>query len=225
MAKDDDKGAKTAADAADTAAAGKSGIGAVIEALKEVGFMIPDEVCDEQGLVIAIKAGGMPGKDKGDDLGLDDHDAGGKGGDDQNAPPAKGASAAGSPPMLMSATDPKAKAWAKADRRALEQRAKDLFNTGRVDRPTAEKLVRQVRAVELSYTQAGDPVAPAVQARIEAYEELPAGQAWSPTGRRDAKELSDARAVPVPDKLKGKDEGTTEATNLVLGLIPDPPKK
>jgi hypothetical protein len=35
-----------------------NGISAVIDALREVGFFIPDEVTDAKSLVIAIKAGG-----------------------------------------------------------------------------------------------------------------------------------------------------------------------
>lgn len=182
----------------DTAGGGKKTLADVIQALRETGMNIPDEVTDETGLVIAIKAaGGSAGG--GGDLGLDDEL------EDQDAGAGAATAAAGGPPMLMSATDPKVKAWAKNDRKDLDRRVRRLFATGRVDRPTALALLRQANAVELSYTADGDLAPNKLVAKVEAYEELPKGVAWSKTGGRqaDSRELSATREVDAPGVLDG----------------------
>lgn len=182
----------------------------LIEALKGAGLNIPDEVTDVPGLIIAVKASGGAG---GDDLGLDDdeEDLGGAGTADTQAAP-------GGAPMLMS--DARAEPLRKATRRDLEHRAQALFRSGRVDRPTAEKLVREARSVSLSFTAAGDLTPTKLVARIEAYEELPKGSVWSRTGgkRPGARELSDTRGVDAPDPVTGKKDLAATTDWLCQGL-------
>ena len=187
----------------------------VIEALRETGMSIPEEVTDELGLIIAIKANGG---DKDDDLDLDDSAAGG---------PPPDTAGANSPPMMMSATQ--AEPFVKMGRRDLETRARRLFETGRVDRPTAKKLILESRSVQLSYTRSGEPAPNPLLSRIEAFETLPAKSVWSKTGARplEGRDLSDTRGVDVPGKLDGGNtsKGTEEATELVLSFIAGPPAK
>jgi len=192
--KDDDKGEK--------GGEGKGGqnaqLAAVCDALREKGFNVPDEVKDWDGLVIAIKAGG-PYEGDDDPYGLGEELGGGAGGD---------TTAAGGPPALMS--DERAEPLRRMARRDLEHRARQLFKTGRVDRPTAERLIRDARTVELSFTAAGGQAPCKLADRIEAYEQLPVNLAWSKTGGRAA-ELSDTRPLGPPDQLAGRDDGGIEA--------------
>jgi hypothetical protein len=176
----------------------KSGIMAVIEALREIGMNIPEEVTDEAGLVIAIKAGGAPAGGDSDldpDLDLDaDTSAGGA------------TAGAGSPPMLMSATDrdpgvrQRVVAWAREERRDATARIRNLFKTGRIDRPTATKLNRQLQATEMSFNAEADAVYPLAR-KLAELEKLPADSAWKADGRRDATEMSATRGIDAPAGL------------------------
>lgn len=197
--KDDEKPKK-----ADEPAAAATGIGAVIEALRGIGFNIPDEVVDETGLVIAIKAGGGPDKDPDDGLDLGD-----EGGGNDVTPP--GTEAAPSPPLLMSATDPVFPGLARSARKDLQHRVERLFKTGRVTRPTAQKLGRQLAAVELSFTPKGDLAGCPIEVKVAAYEELPAWTAWSRKGGAGGVELSATREVGAPEELAGKARADRDA--------------
>lgn len=178
---------------------GKRAITDVIKALRDIGMNIPEEVADEAGLVIAIKAAGAPKAAAADD-GLGELD------DDAKPPP--GATAgAGNAPMLMSATDPKVLGWSRHERRDLAHRVKRLFQTGRIDRPTAQKLLREAESVQLSYTTAGDLVAPPLATKVAAYEDLPKGSVWSQTGRGSL-DLSATGALDHPGSLAGADEAS-----------------
>jgi hypothetical protein len=187
----------------------KTGIDAVIAALKEVGFSIPDEVTDETGLVIAIKASGGPGGG-GDnpDEDLDDYGQGGGG----------EVGAAGGPPVMMSTLDrdpgrrAQAKAWASDERRDLLGRVKQLFQSGRIDRPTAKALQRQAKAVEMSFTPECEASSP-LHKKLAELEKRSANSAWRPAGGRPV-ELSATNmgAVGRPKELSGdaKDESVTD---------------
>ncbi|HYH63955.1 MAG TPA: hypothetical protein VD866_04585 [Urbifossiella sp.] len=178
----------------------------VIDALREKGFNIPQEVTDETGLVIAIKAGGDldGGGDTDPDLELDDAVAGTDA--TANAPGA---------PMLMS--EKRVGPFRKMTRRDLGARVNKLLATGRVARPTAVKLMNQVKTVEMSFTTDGELYRNPLADRIAAYEDLPKHSAWKPDGRTDARDLSVTEIDP-PDELRGDGKkADEEATNFLLG--------
>lgn len=191
----DDKGKTGAGDA------GRGELGALIDALREIDLTIPDEVRDIAGLIIAIKATrSKPAADA--DLDLDDDldlDAAGTGAGDAGA-----TAPAGGAPMLMS--DARAEPFRTMTRRDLVTRVKGLLRSGRIDRPTAQRLAHRAQAVELSFTTAGDMVnRPDVFADVEAYERLPKGLAFTAKGGRpapDELELSATR-VEAPGTLQG----------------------
>ncbi len=199
-----------------TAAGGGGRLKGVIDALREYGLTIPDEVADETGLVIAIKAA-KPAADTGDDF---DDDLGDAPADDTTAAP----SPAGAGGMLMS--DARAEPLRKYSRKELTARVKSLFSSGRVDKPTAQSLVRQIKAVDLSYTRDGEMVPNKLATRIEVLEEMPAHSAWKPDGRPGARDLS-VTEIDAPDLLTGAGKsGVQEATDLLLSRIAGPaPKK
>ena len=205
--KDDDKGGKT--NDQPKPGAGKSTLADVIAALKEKGWNIPDEVQDEAGLVIAIKAG--DGMGDPDDLDAELNDA---------APPADSQPAPGGAPMLMS--DGQAEPFRKMARRDLENRTKALFTTGRIDRPTAKRLLGEVKAVQLSFTRGGEIVSNRTLAKIEAFEELPKGVVWSKTGQRraDATDLSDTRAEPEPNQMLGRGNVDNKIVDFMCAGLP-----
>lgn len=186
----------------------KSGLSAIIAALKEKGFNIPDEVTSENELVIAIKAGNPAGGGGDEDMDL------GAPEDEYGKPPPGATTGAGGAPMLMS--------WTRDEKSDLRGRVKNLFHTGRVDRQTARQLLRQIGAVELSFNADGEAVSP-VNRRVAELEKKPADSAWSATGRRDAgaAELSDAFAVGHPSAVSGgsaADEVVAEQERLARRL-------
>lgn len=179
---------------------------ALFDALREVGMNIPDEVTDIAGLIIAVKASGGAKNDADDDrLGEPGQEPGG------NIAPAGGA------PMMMSATDPRVKGYAKNERKELVRRVKRLFESGRIDRPAAAKLLRTVDAAELSFTREGDLVKPSVLHRIEAYEDLASGVAWNATGHRETTPL-ELSSVDAPETLTGGETGKGVVDFMCAGL-------
>lgn len=183
--------------AGETKAGGKASLMDVIAALKDVGMNIPDEVTDETGLVIAIKAsggGGFGGSDDDDEL--DDELPLGGAGDTTVA-------GAGGPVMMSNG--PQTAQWAKAERADMKTRVKNLFATGRVDRPTARQLLRQVGTVEMSFTRDAEPVCPLLK-KIAEHEKKAANSAWQANGGRSV-DLSATAGFDLPEKLRGK-EGT-----------------
>lgn len=187
---DGDKGGKSDDKPKPSGGGGKSTLADVIAALKEKGWNIPDEVQDEAGLVIAIKAGDGMGDDDSDiDLG------------DPNTPPGDTAAASGAP-MLMS--DARA-ALAKSTRSEYEARERACFAAGKIDRPTALQTIRELRAIPMSFTRDGELVPNRIAIRIEEHERLKDGAAWSKDGRRpgDSLELSNTRVEAAPEKLGG----------------------
>jgi hypothetical protein len=145
--KGDDKPAEGGADA---------DLKALIKALKARGMNIPDRVKDMAHLITAIEANGdgseMPADEPPDDAPADDN---GNPDDDSATVPA------GGPPMVMSTLDKnpakkkQALAWAKDERAELTARVNAaLAGDGRTGRDprTARQLLRQVGAVEMSFT-------------------------------------------------------------------------
>jgi hypothetical protein len=209
----------TVADDADDKGKTKGGaggdLGALMDALREKGMTIPDEVKDIGGLIIAIKAGSGAGGDT--DLDLDDTPEPGATDADMGAD--AGATAAGpSAPMLMS--DARAEPFRKMAKRDLATRIKNLLRSGRVDRPTAQKLLQKASAVELSFTTAGELTHTPLVAQVEAYEQLPKGLAFSAKGGKpapDELELSTTR-VDAPKGLAAKAAGS--ATDWLCAGLP-----
>lgn len=176
--------------------AGGGDLSALIKALKGRGLVIPDGVDDLGKLTLVVLANGpaaapAPGEPDADDLeDMDDLDL--------ETPDAQGATtAAGGPPMLMSdGRGNQIKFDAAALRVNLVRRAKRLFKTGRLARPAAQKLVREVEAVQMSDPRAAaDPLAAAMR-KVEVFETLDANTAWSATG--ETRELSATRPGPAP---------------------------
>lgn len=196
-------------------------LSALIDALREKGMTIPDEVSDIPGLIIAVKAGAGSG---GGDADLDNDDDVDLDGDTAAAPGGGGA------PMLMS--DDRARPLVRGEKKALKLRVRDAFQTGRIVRPTAEKLFAKIDAVELSFTREAELVPNKLVTQIDAIEKLGEWTAWKKTGEAKGTELSDGRtvAVPRPDhggKKAPEPTDVKEATDFVLQFVPGgpPPKK
>ena len=179
---------------------------ALLDALRETGMTIPDEVTDVKGLIIAVKASGGAGVAE-PDLDLDDEDAEAETPTDDacdgNREGLTGTEAAPPGPMMMSATQ--AAPLIAPTRRDLVNRAEKLFRTGRITKPVAVKLIREAQACEMSFTRAGDLAGNRVADKIAAYEELPKFSAWRPkAGSAKHIDLSDTRGVDAPDQITGK---------------------
>lgn len=173
------------------AASPDMGIQSVIDALREKGFNIPDEVVDAAGLVIAIKA--CEAKPESAALG--------------DVPNVTQTTAAGGAPLMMSqaemqATRPQIVA---ADRRDIERRFDLLVSSGRVSPPVAAARKREFSRFELSYSN-GEIDANGVVAELLAYEKLPAGMVMSP----NAKAAFELTAVPAPSLSPESDRGMEE---------------
>lgn len=204
---------------------GNSDLQDLIEALRGAGMTIPDEVADLKHLVIAIKAsaGGGGGDD---DLDLDapapDVDPSMGGGDS----PA-GMTGAPSPPMLMS--DGQAEPLRRMTRRDLKHRIQELFNSGRINRPTAVSLWQEARTITLSFTSAGELTQNPVVARVEAYEKLPREMAWAGRGRRakGSLDLSMTDTVNQPHEFTGSSmpQPSSEFQGWIDGLLSRIPGK
>lgn len=172
-----------------------SGLADLIAALRDHGLNIPDEATDIPGLIIAVKAC-KPG----------DYDPDGDGdGGEGEAPAAAGDDtqpAGGMPPALMSYMD-QAAGVAKGE---IQHRIDRLFRTGRIDGALQRKLGGELKAANLShesFEKNGTLKPLPVLAKIEAYEELPAGKFAKKPGRAD---LSHTAEVDAPEQLKGGDE-------------------
>lgn len=202
----DDEGAgKKGGSGGGATSGGKKTIADVIEALRSIGMNIPDEATDEAGLIIAIKAGGSAGLDDdgGDDL------------DDLTGGASGTTAAGGGAPMLMS--DARAEPLRRHSRKEATARVKALFASGRVDKPTAQRLLREVQAVELSFTRDGEMVSNKLWTKIEVLEDMPANSAWKATGHADGRELS-TTTVDAPEQLTGKGDPKKITDFMCAGL-------
>jgi hypothetical protein len=207
--KDDDKGGDKKPPQKDGDAGTSGGeIGSLLDALREYGMTIPDEVTDIPGLIISIKSntGG------GDDLDAELDDVGG------GAP--GGTQPAGGAPMLMS--DARAEPLKKSVRKEYEAREKAAFAAGKIDRPTALQTIRELRAVSMSFTRDGELVPNRIAIRIEEHEKLPVGKVWSKDGRRDASglDLSDTRVEDPPGRLLGRPDDEKKVVDFMCAGLP-----
>ena len=167
----------------------------VMDALREKGWNIPDEVTDEHELCIAIKSQDAPAPEPS----ADEMPAAPG---DPNAAAKPGVTNAGGPPMMMSVTsrDPKlaqrAKDWNVNDKRIIKERIRKCYETGRITRKLALDLSREVDSINLSYTLDGKVAPDPVSGKVAAYEALGQWSAWKPTG-----------AQPRPLSTSGGDTG------------------
>lgn len=210
VAKDDDDGkGKKKGDGDDEGGAGGE-FKKLVDALRETGMNIPDEVKDICGLIIAVKASGGSSDSGGGDDDLDlDTSAGGAGSGDTTA-------AAGGPPMVMSMTHPdvavrrQVAGWIGDERRDMKKRIECLFQTGRIDRPTARQLFRQSKATEMSFTADAEPVCPTLK-KLAELEKKPAFSAWKPDGNGGGRDANATRTIERPHMA-----GTEEPDKGVL---------
>lgn len=191
---------------------GKSTLEDVIKALRDTGMNIPEEVEDEAGLVIAIKAanGQTPAEAEVED----ENPATAESGD---------TTAAGGPPMMMSTTDKnptrrkQAQAWAKEERTDAAVRINDALSSGRLSPPEARKLLRRVESHEMSFTD-GEPSSDGwkkLLAEIEAAEKKPARKKTDPP-----RDLSTTEA-PAPNFAGAMtSERAGVVTDVILGKKP-----
>lgn len=174
----------------------------LIDALREVGMTIPDEVVDIDGLVIAIKAGGAKEEE------VDDLDTG-----DDDALPDNIGPTTQSPPIGLShdATEAEKKSLAKAEkaeRKGLVRRIARCLDTGRVSPPIAKNLNAQLEQIRLSFSDDGELATNNVLVQIEAYEALPPKHTWAKKGKRKQLSHADVSAVDSPHKGDKSSEET-----------------
>lgn len=185
-------------------------LGALIEALRDSGFNIPEEVADVKHLIIAIKAAGKTG--------MDSLDMGGGGGQPD-------ATAVGSsPPMMMS----DGRTLADERRRTKKDLAADVklhCSSGRCTPHEAKKVLRELEATELSFFNDGRMVPNEVALKVKMFGERKAWSAWKPDGKTDAAlELSTTTVDHPAELARGDANGTQEATKAILDRIPGPAK-
>ena len=179
----------------ETGGTGGGDLKRILAALKSLGINPGDpsttaELCIGLEAIAAHQGGG---NDDEDEIDLDDDDLDND--PDQTADAPAPGTGMGGPPMMMSAT--RAEPYVKMTRRDLESRVKKLLKTGRIDRPTAIKLIQETQSVSLSFTRSGEMVSNKLVSRIDAYEELPAGQKWKP------RSLSATREIDHPTQGTG----------------------
>lgn len=157
----------------------------LIEALREYGITVPEEVTNVPELIIAIKACKMPEAEE-----YEDGDGDGDGEPEVIENPDR--------PMVMSHED-------KADeRRQLRKRANRLFKTGKITGPIRDQLIKQAGRVDLSLDEDGEVKPTSVHERIEAYEKLGKGSTWTPRQPEPTrKDLAHGvHEVELPKELK-----------------------
>lgn len=186
---------------------GSGELGRVLSALKELGINPGSpsnwgELCIGLEAIAANQGGGDGGGDDLDDI-LDD-DADGTGTEVDTGMAAGGGMGGG--PMLMSAK--RAEPLAKMTRRDLQTRVNQLFRTGRITRPVAQKLIQEANSMQLSFTRGGELAPSKLVNRIEAYEDLPKHSAWKPKG---GVELSATREIDLPEQGTNGSGGKSNA--------------
>ncbi len=149
------------------------GVKELIEALRAVGMLIPDEVMDVAGLIIAIKASGdAPTDDQLPEI----------------EPVAPGDGGGGTVAMSLQKQQELAEVLA---RKNILTRIDRLLKSRRVTPEIAAKLTKAAGTVKLSFGETtGDLEPNDVLARVEAYEELPKDAAWAERQPDDKTRLS-----------------------------------
>lgn len=184
---DDDKGGKKAPKKDDPPEAGDSAdvgdLKLLFDALREAGMIIPDEVHDIPGCIIAIKASG--GKTMGDD------DL------DEVAPVA----ATGTGPVAMSAAEKQSVARAeKIERATLKNRVGRLAKRNQITKAIADKLGADLETTKLSFGDDGELRPNRVVIQIQAYEALDPNTALADSqADADKTRMSNVRTGKRPD--------------------------
>lgn len=201
---------------------GKKTLMDVIKALRDTGMSIPDEVEDETGLIIAIKAssgtgGGAKEPEENPDENLDST--------------AETTEAAGGPPMVMSTldADPKKRAvaqtHAKPERQEALARIEAAFKSGRLSPPDYRACRRQALAFEMSFTrdyEVGGRRWKSLLDRITEIEQRPANSVYRPNGQTRVPTAGlnlSTTEIPAPteldqDQSPGLEEALAETRRL-----------
>ncbi len=148
---------------------GKTGeLSALIDALREAGHNVPDEVGSISELIIAVKAGGQSSESTPDEP-VDDM------GDDEGGPsPIEEDS---SLPIAMSldpTRNPLAAKIVREGRARLVERAGKLATEGKLAKPAADALAGKLQTARLSLDGRGRLMGGKAVAVLKAYEALPA---------------------------------------------------
>jgi hypothetical protein len=168
-------------------------LSALIDALRETGMTIPDEVSDISGLIIAVKA------------------AGGVGGNTDEGEATAGPAAEELTPPVQMSLDKRSRAvearLIKQERASLGLRIGNLLRSGRINRPLHDRLVKEANTVRLSLGEDGEPSPCKLLMQVEAYEALPTGKTFG----QDRLSL-EAVEVQPPEHLRTgpKTESETE---------------
>lgn len=186
---------------------GKKTIADVIKALRDYGLNIPEEVEDEAGVIIAIKANGPKAAEAEPEP------------EPEPAPDESGTESAGGPPMLMSTLDKndsrrkRAVELARPERKDAADRVKALFEAGKIDGPTQRKMLRQAESFELSFTADFEP---AGSKWTKLLSEIGTAEKSEPKFRKKSDGSLDlsTTAVDAPPQLLGK--GTTEGLERTI---------
>jgi hypothetical protein len=213
--------------------------GSLIEALTAAGMVIPEEVKDLAGLIIAIKAnqGGDDdpygpddpsdvtevsrqspismshgaGDDADHPAGGDDEDDDEEADDDTPEPPTPARK--GKTRMSNDATHPALKKQqeqaAAFARKGLGERINGLVKSGRIPPVVADQLRKEAGKVRLSFSADGDLEPNAVLTKVEAYEALPKGQSFTKRDKRTR--MSHAREVEQPRHVTDDGEEADES--------------
>jgi hypothetical protein len=213
--------------------------GALVEALVAKGFIVPEEVKDMAGLIIAIKAspddGGGDGLDDLDDPNAvqqvsrqspiamshtkDGEDEDEKEDDDEDDTVDLPANRAGGKGRTRMSTDTVSPALKKQQeqaaglaRKGLTGRIDALVKTGRIPPVVADGLKKEAGKVRLSFSGDGDLEPNAVLTKVEAYEALPKGQSFTTRNGRGRKtRLSHAREVEQPGHVTDDNDAPDES--------------
>lgn len=106
----------------------------------------------------------------------------------------------------------------KLARKSIAGRINLLVKSGRITPDMGSKLASGSSKLQLSFNAEGELETNAVLAKIEAYEELPKGHSWKPTGDKLA--LSNSRTpLDIPKELEGDDIDPTEIGNKALEAV------
>lgn len=164
----------------------------LIEALREVGMTVPDEVVDIDGLVIAIKAGGAkPEEDEPlDDMGDDDDLHANVGPTTQSPPIGLSHDSTGIEKAAYDRLCP-------PERKNLIRRADRLVKQGLAP-VVANKIKADIGKVQLSFGTDGSLIPNAVTIKLDALEEAARAGGWKAKGNRARLSHDDVRAVDAP---------------------------
>jgi hypothetical protein len=200
---------------------GDAGLRPLIEALREAGLTIPDEVTDLDGLIIAVKASGSPAAaDTAEPEAVPEQ---------ETSPPAAALMSREQLQELtlkLSRAEERAKLAesraVQAEQASLKGRIHALAASGRIGPRLRESLLAELKTVRLSLDERGELAPVPILSKVEAYEALEPNTSWAAEaaqlslGEREVEveppdSVADARAtVQEIVRLSGCDEKTAE---------------